>query len=128
MNFTPFQRTPRRVLLAAAIAVFSSAMAWSSNARAADVPTVIRIGSPDLGTAGKPSVGAGPLTVVQSNKWLEQEFAKEGIKIEWNFFRGAGPAIAEGLAAKQLDVVFLGDLASVIGRARGLVPFRSTMS
>ena len=58
--------------------------------------------------------------MVQSHKWLEQEFAKDGIKIEWNFFRGAGPAIAEGLAAKQLDVVFLGDLASVIGRARGL--------
>jgi sulfonate transport system substrate-binding protein len=108
------------VVASALFAVASSALFWSAAAHAADAPTVIRIGSPDLGTGGKPSASAGPLTVAQTHKWLEQEFAKDGIKIEWNFFRGAGPAIAEGLAAKQLDVVFLGDLASVIGRARGL--------
>jgi len=111
---------PRRVVASALIAVVSSALLWSTASHAADAPAVIRIGSPDLGTAGKPSASAGPLTVVQWHKWLEQEFAKDGIKVEWSFFRGAGPAIAEGLAAKQLDVVFLGDLASVIGRARGL--------
>lgn len=120
MNTTFIHRIPRRVLASALFAVASAAFFWSSASHAADAPTVIRIGSPDLGTAGKPSASAGPLTVVQWHKWLEQEFAKDGIKVEWNFFRGAGPAIAEGLAAKQLDVVFLGDLASVIGRARGL--------
>lgn len=120
MKNTLIHRIPRRVVTSALLALASAAVVWSSASHAADAPTVIRIGSPDLGTAGKPSVGAGPLTVVQANKWLEQEFAKDGIKIEWLFFRGAGPAIAEGLAAKQLDVVFLGDLASVIGRARGL--------
>lgn len=120
MKNTLIHRIPRRVIASALLALTSTALFWSAASHAADAPAVIRIGSPDLGTAGKPSVGAGPLTVVQSNKWLEQEFAKDGIKIEWLFFRGAGPAIAEGLAAKQLDVVFLGDLASVIGRARGL--------
>lgn len=120
MNTTFIHRIPRRVVASALFAVASAAVFWSAASHAADAPTVIRIGSPDLGTAGKPSASAGPLTVVQWHKWLEQEFAKDGIKVEWNFFRGAGPAIAEGLAAKQLDVVFLGDLASVIGRARGL--------
>eukprot|EP01036_Dinobryon_divergens_P009770 gene9770-13072_t len=88
--------------------------------RAQSPAKVIRIGSPDLGTAGKPSPGGSVFAVLQANKWLEDEFAKDGIKIEWNFFRGAGPAVHEALSAKQLDIVSLGDLAAVIGRARGL--------
>jgi sulfonate transport system substrate-binding protein len=81
---------------------------------------VIRLGSPDLGTAGKPSPGASALAIVQANRWLEEEFAQDGIEVQWNFFRGAGPAVAEALAAKQLDLVYLGDLASVIHKSRGL--------
>jgi len=107
----------------AAIAV---SIAWTvgiygfNSAYAADAPAVIRIGSPELGTGGKSATGSGALSVVHQNKWLEQEFAKEGIKIEWTFFRGAGPAVHEAVSAKQLDFFYLGDLASVIGRARGL--------
>ncbi|MDP2162695.1 MAG: ABC transporter substrate-binding protein [Hydrogenophaga sp.] len=81
---------------------------------------VIRLGSPDLGTAGKSSPGASTLAIVQANRWLEEEFAKDGIEVQWNFFRGAGPAVAEALAAKQLDIVYLGDLASVIHKSHGL--------
>src|ERR1035437_5456501 len=83
-------------------------------------PTVIRIGSPELGSGKSSFPGGNPLAVVKANQWLEQEFAKDGIKIEWTFFRAAGPAVNEALASKQLDVVFLGDLASVIGRSHGL--------
>ena len=36
---------------------------------------VLRIGSPDLGTAGKSSPGASTLAIVQANQWLEEEFA-----------------------------------------------------
>jgi sulfonate transport system substrate-binding protein len=57
---------------------------------------------------------------VKARGWLEEEFAKDHIKVEWTFFRGAGPAVNEALASKQLDVVFLGDLASVLGKAHGL--------
>lgn len=81
---------------------------------------VIRIGSPDLGSSGKSSPGANTLAIAHANQWLEDEFARDGIKVEWNFFRGAGPAVAEALAAKQLDIVSLGDLASVIHKSRGL--------
>jgi len=89
-------------------------------AQAPAQPAVIRIGSPELGTGDKPFPGANPLAVVKANGWLEQEFAKDGIKVEWTFFRAAGPAINEALSARQLDVVFLGDLAAVIGKSRGL--------
>ena len=64
---------------------------WLARAQSAKL---VRIGSPDLGTAGKPSPGGGTLAIVQANKWLEEEFAKDGIEVQWNFFRGAGPAVA----------------------------------
>lgn len=81
---------------------------------------VIRLGAPDFGTAGRSSAGAALFTIVQRNQWLEEEFARDGIRIEWHFFRGAGPAVAEALASRQLDVVSLGDLAAVIHKSRGL--------
>lgn len=111
---TPFHRR------AAISGIAGLGLLASGLARAQAKPSIIRIGSPDLGTGGKPSPGGSALAVVHANKWLEEEFAKDGIQVDWKFFRGAGPAIAEALSAKQLDVVFLGDLASVIGRSRGL--------
>lgn len=106
----------RRSLLALSLA--AGAAPWVARAQA--TARVIRLGSPDLGTAGKPTPGAGSAAVLHARKWLEQEFARDGIQVEWHFFRGAGPAVAEALSARQLDIVFLGDLASVIHKARGL--------
>ena len=63
--------------------------------RAQSPAKVIRIGSPDLGTAGKPSPGGSVFAVLQANKWLEDEFAKDGITVDWKFFRGAGPAVPQ---------------------------------
>jgi sulfonate transport system substrate-binding protein len=108
----------RRTLLG--LAVMVSLASAPLHAQSLAQPAVIRIGSPELGTGKNPFPGGNPLAVVKANQWLEQEFAKDGIKVEWTFFRAAGPAVNEALAAKQLDVVFLGDLASVIGRSRGL--------
>ncbi|URI11123.1 ABC transporter substrate-binding protein [Aquincola tertiaricarbonis] len=109
----------KRRLSVLALALLAS-LPFSQAAAAADQPTVIRIGSPELGTGDKGFSGANPLSVVRARGWLEEEFRKDNIQVEWTFFRGAGPAVNEALAAKQLDVVFLGDLASVIGRSRGL--------
>jgi sulfonate transport system substrate-binding protein len=103
-----------------ALGVLLAVAALQAAAQAPAVPAAIRIGSPELGTGKASFPGANPLAVVKARQALEQEFAKDGIKVEWTFFRGAGPAVNEALAARQLDLVFLGDLASVIGRSRGL--------
>ncbi len=79
----------------------------------------IRIGSPDL-TAGQKHAGGGVVDVLYNKKWLEQELAKNNVKVEWHFFKGAGPAINEALANNQLDFAFLGDLPPIIGKANGL--------
>jgi sulfonate transport system substrate-binding protein len=99
--------------LAISIALFSA------TAQAAN-PTVIRIGSPQLGSGQNNFSGANTLAVVKAKGWLEEEFKKDGIEIQWNFFRGAGPAVNEALANKQLDFVSLGDLAAIIGKSRGV--------
>jgi sulfonate transport system substrate-binding protein len=107
----------RQVLLGLGLAGLGLAAPAIVRAQSAKV---IRLGAPDFGIGGKSSAGGALITIVQQNKWLEEEFAKDGVRIEWHFFRGAGPAVAEALSARQLDIVALGDLASVLHKARGL--------
>ncbi len=94
-------------------------MLLPASALAAD-PQVIRIGTPDQSTGPTPSGGISLVTYLDVKQLLANEFAKDGIKVEWIYFKGAGPAVNEALANKQLDFVYLGDLASIIGRAGGL--------
>lgn len=82
-------------------------------------PDVIRIAVPDLSAGSKPSAG-GVVDVLRDQQLLEKEFAKDGIRIDWRFFKGAGPVVNEALANGQADFAYLGDLAAIIGKASGL--------
>jgi sulfonate transport system substrate-binding protein len=104
--------------LAAAVAVFAAMVMIGAGPTMAE--TVIRIGTPDQSLGPTPTGGVSLVTYVAANKLLEQEFAKDGIKIEWTYFKGAGPAVNEALANRQLDFAYLGDLAHIIGRSNGL--------
>jgi sulfonate transport system substrate-binding protein len=87
----------------------------------ADSPSVIRIGFPGVGAGNRPTIGGSYVATVQLRGALEDEFAKDGIKIQWNFLRGAGPAVNELFANGLLDFAFgLGDLPSIVGKAGGL--------
>ncbi|MEC5397405.1 ABC transporter substrate-binding protein [Uliginosibacterium sp. H1] len=90
----------------------------ASALHAAD-PSVIRIGSPQVGVGQKFFPGVNALAIANAHGWIEEEFRKDGIEIQWVSFRGAGPAVNEALANKQLDIVSLGDLAAVIGKSGG---------
>lgn len=94
------------------------ALALAVAAHAADVPKVIRLGW--VGNKyNKPYTG-GIVGYAQETQAWEKEFAKEGIKIEWNFFTGTGPAINEAIANGEIDFANSGDLPSSAGRANGL--------
>ncbi|MBJ9977580.1 ABC transporter substrate-binding protein [Pseudomonas sp. S75] len=82
-------------------------------------PEVIRIAVPDLSAGNTPS-GGGVVDVLRHQRLLENAFAKDGIRIDWHFFKGAGPAVNEALANGQADFAYLGDLAAIIGKASGL--------
>lgn len=85
----------------------------------AAAPSTLRIAVPDL-SAGSEHSGGGVVDVLRSRQILEQEFTADGIRVEWLFFKGAGPVINEALANGQVDFAYLGDLAAIIGKASGL--------
>jgi sulfonate transport system substrate-binding protein len=86
----------------------------------AQAPVVIRIGVATGGVGTPPRTGGSTVGLVNSQGLLEQEFAKDGIKVEWIFFKGAGPAVNEALVNKQLDFAWQGDLPSIVHRAGGV--------
>lgn len=82
-------------------------------------PRVIRLGNAFTGGYGKPFAG-GTLGVVHQKGLLEEEFKNDGIKIEWNFFKGISAAANEALANDTIDFVATSELGSVIARAAGI--------
>ena len=84
--------------------------------------TVIRVGYPGVGVDNRPYGYGDSVSLARVGNYLEDEFKNDPeIKVEWTYFRGAGPELNEALAAQQLDFAAgLGDLPSIVGRARGL--------
>lgn len=82
------------------------------------LPSVIRIGAPGA-SYGKPFT-SGASGFVHAKALLEEEFKKDGIKVEWSLFRGAGPAVNEAFANNLLDFAYLGDIALIINKSSGL--------
>lgn len=89
-------------------------------AYAADKPSVIRVAFPGVGIGNRPFVGGGAAANLHLKGLLEEEFRPDGIKVEWSFLRGAGPAVNELYANGLVDISPLGDLPFIIGAAGGL--------
>ena len=107
----------RRTFLgfAAAAAVFPTTF---SITRAQSKPDVIRLAGPG-NAAGRP-YGNGSIGVLRGLELLEKEFEPDGIRIEWQFPRGTGPAINEAFANRQLEFASYGGLPNVVGRGAGV--------
>ena len=95
-------------------------MSGSDKALAADKPSVIRIAIPGVGIGNRPVTGGSNLSIVHLKGLLENEFKADGIRIEWTFLRGAGPAVNEVFANGLADFSSLGDLPYIVGQASGL--------
>jgi sulfonate transport system substrate-binding protein len=102
------------VLLPIVTAAFAADVASGQDAP----PKVIRLAGPG-NAEGKP-FGTGPLGVLKVKGYLEEEFKKDGVTIQWQFPRGTGPAINEAFANGQLDFASYGGLPNIIGRGAGL--------
>lgn len=82
---------------------------------------VIRLGVATGGVGSNPiRYGGSTTALAYTDGVLEEEFRKDGIKVEWQFFKGAGPAVNEALVNKQLDFAWQGDLPSIVHRANGV--------
>ena len=102
------------------LATLALAVLTTTAAQAEDEAKVIRFGFPGVGADNRPYSHSTAIAYARTRETLEKDFAKDGIKIEWTFFRGAGPALNEAVAAGQLDFFLLGDLPAIVGRANGL--------
>lgn len=90
-------------------------------AHAAGKPTTIRIGFSNAGTGGRPASSGTYAANAALLGDLEKEFANDGIKIEYKYFVGAGPATNENFANGLLDLCFShGDLPFIVGNSTGL--------
>lgn len=99
--------------IALALGLFTDALA--------EEPLVIHVGYAAIGVDNRPYSEGTSAATARAGEYLEKEFANDpNIKIEWTFFKGAGPAVNEGFANDQLDFAYQGDLPSLIGRATGL--------
>jgi len=96
------------------------ASSWYGLASAADTPEIIRFGVATVGKGGTPFASGSVTGLAHQRKAIEEELKADNIKVEWVFFKGAGPAVNEALANKQLDFAWQGDLPAVIAKAGGL--------
>lgn len=92
----------------------------TTQVHAEDKPKVIRIGYPGAGAAGQPLSSGNVIPTAQQLGSFEKEFQADGIKIEWTFFPGAGPALNEAFSNGKIDFALLGDLPLIVGRSTGL--------
>lgn len=103
-----------------ALMQLGAAAALPALARAAEAPKAIRIGVAQPLTGSPPAFSGSSIAIAHARGVLEEEFAKDGIKVEWYFFKGAGPAVNEALTNDQLDFASQGDLPAIVARAAGL--------
>lgn len=107
------------ILRRTALAVFTVSL-LAAPARAAE-PLTIHVGYAAIGVDNRPFAEGTSAATARAGEYLEKEFANDpNIKIEWFFFKGAGPAVNEGFSNDQLDFAYQGDLPALIGRANGL--------
>jgi sulfonate transport system substrate-binding protein len=105
-----------------AIAGAVLAFAGSAGVRfAVAEPLTVRIGFASVGADNKQFSGGSSAAIAHSEHYLDEELRDlPDVKIEWSFFKGAGPAVNEAFANNQLDFALQGDLPQIIGRANGL--------
>ncbi|MCL6693413.1 ABC transporter substrate-binding protein [Pseudomonas sp. R3.Fl] len=114
MHVPSLSRLLRRLLLVPAALL-------ASQAPAAEAPQSIRIATVAYANAGKVTFN-GPAYVMDRDKWLEQELARRGIKLEWvpAATASVGTFVNEEFANQRIDFAFYGDLPSIIANASGV--------
>lgn len=82
-------------------------------------PLQLNVAVSDIGAGGKPAGGA-LVDVIHAQQRLEKALAPKGVEVKWHFIKGAAPLINESIANGQVDMAYLGDLGSIIGKSGGL--------
>ncbi|MHB0766137.1 ABC transporter substrate-binding protein [Stutzerimonas sp. NM35] len=106
----------KTILASALLALLGSSLLQAAEPS----PTVIHFGVAQVGKGGVPFSNGGVAGLADQRKAIQAELEGQGIEVQWHYFKGAGPAVNEALANKQLDFATQGDLPAVVGKAGGL--------
>ncbi|MEI7444061.1 MAG: ABC transporter substrate-binding protein [Burkholderiales bacterium] len=109
----------RRTFLAGAAAAAAAASVPFA-VRASAPPSTLRIGIATGGVGTPVRHGGSTTALVRNAGEIERAVAADGTKVEWIFFKGAGPAVNEALVNRQIDLAWQGDLPSIVHRANGV--------
>lgn len=83
-------------------------------------PSVLRFGVATGGVGNPVRWGGSSTSLVRNAGEIERALAADGTKVEWIFFKGAGPAVNEAFVNNQIDLAWQGDLPSIVHRANGV--------
>ncbi|SEI46350.1 sulfonate transport system substrate-binding protein [Azotobacter beijerinckii] len=100
--------------------LLSAALLLAASPLSAAEPLKIRFGVAQVGKGGVPFSNGGVAGLADQRRALQQELEGSGVQVEWFYFKGAGPAVNEALANRQLDFAVQGDLPAVVAKAGGL--------
>lgn len=87
---------------------------------AESAPRTLRVGFVGAGAGTPPVPITGGLGIAQIKGFITEEFARDGVRVEFAFYKAAGPAVNESIAAGKLDLALQGDVPALIGRSVGL--------
>jgi sulfonate transport system substrate-binding protein len=107
-----------RALLLAALLALLAACGSGGDGGKPEPPKVIRIGAPAI--AGDTQGIWGVMGIARSKGWVQEEFAKDHITVEFPGFKGGGPMVGQALANGQIDFAGNGDMISLIGKSSGI--------
>ncbi|WP_249935106.1 hypothetical protein [Azotobacter chroococcum] len=85
----------KRTLFLPLVAALAGTWLGIAPAGAADNPQVIRFGLATVGKGGIPFASSSVTSLAHQRQAIEKELAADGIKVEWTYFKGAGPAVNE---------------------------------
>lgn len=111
--------SPLRIFAIGTVLALLAACGGNSGAgHAGAAVKVIRIGAPAI--SGDTQGIWGVVGIARSKGWLQEAFAKDGIKVEFPGFKGGGPMVGQALANGQIEFAGNGDMISLIGKSSGI--------
>ncbi|HEY3309164.1 MAG TPA: aliphatic sulfonate ABC transporter substrate-binding protein [Desulfuromonadaceae bacterium] len=104
------------------IFVLSPVLSQAADAKKGDFPAKKKPIYADLKTinlSGQTSANFIPFWIAKNKGWFEEEFGKEGIKVNYSIFK-SGPLLLESFASGEQHIGIVGDTPAIIGHTQGI--------
>lgn len=102
--------------------VLSPVLSQAADAKKGDFPAKKNPAYADLkaiNLSGQTSANFIPFWIAKNKGWFEEEFGKDGIKVNYSIFK-SGPLLLESFASGEQNIGIVGDTPAVIGHTQGI--------